>query len=226
MLDALPHAVRNRLRAQCDEVELAVDDVLADAKTSRRHVHFPQDGLIGVLAGVDGHAPLEIALIGREAMEGAMRVFAGDAATTRSVVLVEGHALRLSVRQFQRHLDASPALRRGVSDALAHLFAQVVQAVPCTRFHALPSRLALLLLRAYDRTGVSELPFTHRRLAELLGVQRSAVTLAAGQLNRQGVIRYARGHLEVVDHRGLTRLACACYATHGRAPHAWPLPGA
>ena len=101
--------------------------------------------------------------------------------------------------------------------------AQVAQAVPCTRFHSLPSRLALWLLRAQDRLGVSELRFTHLRLAGLLGVQRSAVTIAAGHLHRAGVIRYARGELRILDRDRLEAAACDCYAAGRRQrPRAMP----
>ncbi len=216
LLGQLPRALGERFLAQCDEVELAVDDRLVFAGRRHPQVHFPQAGLIGVLAAVGGHDALEVAVIGREGVDGAMLMLGAAPPATHSVVLVGGRAWRIGVPRFRTELDASAVLRGLVDRAVTRLFAQVAQAVPCTRFHSLPSRLALWLLRAQDRVGASELRFTHLRLAGLLGVQRSAVTIAAGQLHRAGIIRYARGELHILDRARLEAAACACYAAGRR----------
>jgi CRP-like cAMP-binding protein len=216
LLARLPRALGERFLAQCDEVELVVDERLVYPGRRHPQVHFPQTGLIGVLADVAGHDALEVAVIGREGVDGAMLAFGGAASATRSVVLVGGRAWRIGVPRFRAALDASATLRQLVDHAVTQLFAQVAQAVPCTRFHSLPSRLALWLLRAQDRLGASELHFTHLRLAGLLGVQRSAVTIAAGHLHRAGIIRYARGELRILDRDRLETAACACYAVGRR----------
>lgn len=211
LLGRLPRAFGERFLAQCDEVELTVDECLGSAGRRHPQVHFPQSGLIGVLANVQGHDALDVALIGCEGVDGAMLALGGAPSPTRSVVLIAGRAWRIGVPRFRAELDASAALRRLVDHAVMGLFAQVAQAVPCTRFHSLPSRLARWLLRAHYRVGASDLRFTHLRLAGLLGVQRSAVTIAAGQLHRAGIIRYARGELQILDVERLEAAACACY---------------
>lgn len=223
LLGRLPRSFGERFLAQCDEVELTVDERLVFAGRRHPQVHFPQSGLIGVLAHVNGHDALDVAVIGREGVDGAMLALGGVPATTCSVVLVGGRAWRIGVPRFRAELDASASFRRVVDQAVMRLFAQVAQAVPCTRFHSLPSRLALWLLRAQDRVGASELHFTHLRLAGLLGVQRSAVTIAAGQLHRAGILRYARGELRILDRERLEAAACACYAV-GRRPRARAMP--
>jgi len=223
LLGRLPHAVGERFLSQCDEVELTVDERLVYPGRRHPQVHFPQSGLIGLLAQVHGHDALEVALIGCEGVDGAMLASGRVPATTSSVVLVGGRAWRIGVPRFRAELDASAILRRLVDHALVGLFAQVAQSVPCTRFHALPSRLALWLLRAQDRLGASELHFTHLRLAGLLGVQRSAVTIAAGHLHRAGIIRYGRGELRILDRDRLEATACACYAV-GRRQRLRPTP--
>jgi CRP-like cAMP-binding protein len=216
LLGQLPRALGERFFAQCDDVELAVDEWLVFAGRRQPQVHFPQSGMIGVLAEVGGHEALEVAVIGREGVDGAMLALGGAPSATRSVVLVGGRAWRIGVPRFRAELDASATLRGLVDHAVTQLFAQVAQAVPCTRFHSLPSRLALWLLRAQDRVGAPDLRFTHLRLAGLLGVQRSAVTIAAGQLHRAGIIRYARGELEILDRSRLEAAACACYSAGRR----------
>lgn len=221
LLGQLPRAFGDRFLKQCDEVELTVDERLVFAGRRHPQVHFPQGGLIGVLADVHGHEALEVAVIGRESVDGAMLALGGVASSTCSVVLVGGRAWRIGVPRFRAELDASAGLRRLVDAAVTRLFAQVAQAVPCTRFHSVPSRLALWLLRAQDRVGASELRFTHLRLAGLLGVQRSAVTLAAGHLHRAGIIRYARGTLQILDRDRLEAASCPCYAI-GRRSRAAP----
>ena len=223
LLGRLPRAFGERFLAQCDEVELTIDERLVFAGRRHPQVHFPQSGLIGVLAQVHGHDALDVAVIGREGVDGAMLALGGVSSATCSVVLVEGRAWRIGVPRFRAELEASVILRRLVDQAVTSVFAQVAQAVPCTRFHSLPSRLALWLLRAQDRLGVSELRFTHLRLAGLLGVQRSAVTIAAGHLHRTGVIRYARGELRILDRDRLEAAACDCYAAGRRQrPRAMP----
>ena len=217
LLGQLPRAFGDRFLSQCDEVELTVDERLVFAGRRHPQVHFPQTGLIGVLAEVRGHEALEVAVIGSEGVDGAMLALRGSASSTCSVVLVGGRAWRIGVPRFRAELDASAGLRRLIEAAVTHLFAQVAQAVPCTRFHSVPSRLALWLLRAQDRVGASELRFTHLRLAGLLGVQRSAVTLAAGHLHRAGIIRYARGTLRILDRDRLEAAACPCYAIGRRS---------
>jgi CRP-like cAMP-binding protein len=216
LLGRLPRALGERFLAQCDDVELIVDERLLFAGRRHPHVHFPQSGFIGLLADVAGHEALEVAVIGREGVDGAMLALGGAPSATRSVVLVGGRAWRIGLPRFRAELDASATLRQLVDQSVTRLFSQVAQAVPCTRFHSLPSRLALWLLRAQDRVGDSELRFTHLRLAGLLGVQRSAVTIAAGQLHRAGIIRYARGELRILDRDRLEAAACACYAVDRR----------
>ncbi|MFN7213832.1 MAG: Crp/Fnr family transcriptional regulator [Lysobacteraceae bacterium] len=216
LLGQLPRALGERFLAQCDDVELVVDERLVFARRSHAQVHFPQAGLIGVLAEVGGHEALEVAVIGRESVDGAMLALGVAPSAMRSVVLVGGRAWRIGVPRFRAELDANAILRRLVDRAVTQLFAQVARAVPCTRFHSLPSRLALWLLRAQDRVGESELRFTHLRLAGLLGVQRSAVTIAAGRLHRAGIIRYSRGELLILDRDRLEHAACACYSVGRR----------
>lgn len=147
----MPRALGERFLARCDEVELAEDDRLA----------------------VEGHEALEVAVIGREGVDGAMLAFGSTLSAMSSVVLVGERAWRIGLSRFRTEFDANAVLRRLVEHAVMGLFAH---AVPCTRFHSQPSRLALWLLRAQDRVAAPALRFTHPQPAGLLGVQRSAVT--------------------------------------------------
>jgi len=211
LIERLPPRLRTRLLPHCALVDLTRSQVLFAAGQPYRNVYFPRSGAIALLSGVSGHAPVVVGLVGREAMLGASLAVGEPSSALWAVVHVEGQAWRMSAQRFRRELSASPPLERAALAALRASAAQMIQAVPCMCFHPLQARLALWLLRTADRIWRDTMPFTHQFLAEILGVRRSAVTLSAGQLQRLGLIRYARGILRIVDRTGLRRVACACY---------------
>jgi CRP-like cAMP-binding protein len=115
--------------------------------------------------------------------------------------------------RFRRALGESPALRGVVRRYLYVVLTQLSQSTACTRFHEAEARLARWLLLTHDRAHSDRFELTHQYLADMLGVRRSAVTIAAGALQRRNLIRYTRGRIEVVDRKGLEAASCECYET-------------
>lgn len=211
LIGGLPRKARDRILERCEPVDLVFGTVLCEPGQPFRQVYFPLTGIISLLAQVDGHKPLEMGLIGNEGMLGVMLVLGVGAAMHRGVVQGSGTALRISTPQLRGELRDSPALLRTLNRYLYVLMAQLSQTAICTRFHAVEVRLARWLLMTHDRAHADHFHLTHQFLADMLGVQRSAVTIAAGALQHGKLIHYTRGKITVLDRKGLEAASCECY---------------
>lgn len=197
--------------ARCDSIELAVGEVLCEPDHPYRDVYFPLTCFISMVAMVRDHPPMEIRLVGNEGMLGATLALAVGDAPQRAVVQGAGSALRMTAVQFSNCLADCPSLRRAIHGYLYVLMAQVTQATACARFHAIEARLARSLLTTHDRAHADRFQSTHKLLADMLGVQRSAITIAAGALRRRKLIGYSRGEISILSRRGLETASCECY---------------
>lgn len=212
LIDGLPPAERNRLMAHCEQVDLVFGQILCEPQRPFSHVHFPLTGFISLVAPMVGHQPLEMGLIGNEGMLGATLVLGVKTVPLRAVVQGSGTALRMPTAAFARQLRDSPVLLRRLNRYLYVLMAQLAQTAACTRFHEVEARLARWLLMTHDRAHADHFHLTHKFLADMLGVRRSGVTIAAGDLQRRELIRYSRGTIRVLDRKGLEAASCECYA--------------
>lgn len=212
LLAGLPRAARQRILKQCDSVDLVPGAVLCEAERPHRYVYFPLKGFISLVASIGGHPPLEMGLIGSEGLLGATLLLGVGSARLRAVVQGTGTALRMTVARARRELRHSPALRRVFGRYLYVLMTQLSQTAACTRFHPIEARLARWLLMTHDRSHADHFHLTHQFLSEMLGVQRSAITIAAGAMQRRKLISYVRGEIVVSDRKGLEAASCECYA--------------
>jgi len=211
LIEGLPRAVRNRILKLTEPVNLTFGAVLCEANQQLQHVYFPLTGSISLVASVNRHPPLEIGLIGNEGMLGATLALGVNGARLRGIVQGAGTALRMTAGQFRLVLRSSHSLRRTIDHYLFVLLAQQSRTIGCTRFHKIKSRLARWLLMTHDRAHADHFHLTHQYLADMLGVQRSAVTIAAGVLQKNKVISYTRGEILILDRRGLESASCECY---------------
>lgn len=211
LLEGLPHRERDRILGHSEPVELIFGEILCEPDQPFQHVYFPLTGFISLVATVDGHQPLEMGLIGDEGMLGVTMALGVKVAPLRGVVQGSGSALRVTAAQLGRELRASPVLVRILNRYLYVLMAQLSQAAACTRFHEVEARLARWLLMTHDRAHADQFHLTHSFLADMLGVQRSAVTIAAGALQKRHLIRYSRGGINILDRSGLEGASCECY---------------
>lgn len=211
LIDGLPRAQRTAFRKRCELVNMVFGSSLSARKDPIEHVYFPLTGFISQVITVSGHPPMELGLIGNEGMLGATLALGADTAPLHAVVQGSGTALRMSTAQFRSELTNSAALRQTLSRYLYVSLAQLAQTAACTRFHDIESRLARWMLMTHDRAHADHLHLTHRFLADMLGVRRSGVTIAARSLHHKLLIRYSRGEITVLDRPGLEAAACECY---------------
>lgn len=176
-------------------------------------VYFPDSGMISLLAVMEAGNGVETATIGREGAVGVMAGLSGRAATGRAVVQVEGDFSRIAVAPFQKAIGESPAIHDLMARYNDAQITLVYQVAGCNALHQVTSRLCRWLLQTRDRSDSGAITLTHEFLSEMLGVQRSTVTVMARELQVLGLIHYRRGRIDLVDLPGLEARACECYAT-------------
>ena len=213
LIELLPRKDRQRLLAICKPVALELGEVLCETGELTRHVYFPTDGFISLIAHVSGSPGLEVGMVGIEGMLGSQLVLGGTASPLHALVQGTGTAWQIRAREFRSALAESPALQRILNRYVLVLMAQLTSSAACLRFHLIEQRLARWLLMSQDRAHSDSFRVTHEFLAYMLGVRRVGITAAAGALQRSGLIEYHRGALRVLDRRGLEAAACGCYAT-------------
>ena len=212
LIAGLPRAEQRRLLAGCEPVDLVFGNMLCQPGRPLRDACFPLTGCIGLAAAVNGHPPLDMALVGSEGMLGlSLALGIGTDVPMLGIVKCPGLALRIPAASFRRELLQSPGLARAVDRRLFGLLAELARTAACTSFHEVQARLARWLLMLHDRAHADHFHMTHELLADMLGVQRSAVTIAAGAMQKAGVISYSRGEIQVLDRKGLESLSCECY---------------
>lgn len=211
LIECLPRAEGQRFFQLCEPVELGFGTIVCEANRAYADVYFPQTAFISLVKVVDGHPPLEIALIGSEGMLGATLALGVEDAPLRGVVQGSGTALRMSALQFRRELHDNTALLKTLNRYLYVTTEQLAQTAACTHFHEIETRLVRWLLMTHDRAHADQFHLTHKFLADMLGVQRSAITIAAGALQKRNFIHYTRGEITILDRKGLEAAACSCY---------------
>jgi CRP-like cAMP-binding protein len=185
--------------------------VLQEPGDPIEHVYFPQSGMISLLAVMEAGNGVETATIGREGAVGVMVGLFGRTATARAVVQVEGTVSHIPAAQFQRALDESSTIRNLMARYNDAQITLVYQVAGCNALHQVITRLCRWLLQTRDKSDSDVIPLTHEFLSEMLGVQRSTVTVLARELQSLGLIHYRRGRIEIIDRPRLEAKACECY---------------
>jgi CRP-like cAMP-binding protein len=211
LLAALPGKNLKHLLANSESIDLTFADVLCVPGDPIRHVYFPMDSFISLVAPIDGYAGLEVGMIGSEGMFGIGLILGVELSPMHALVQGAGPALRMDAIRFRRELEDSPALYRGLNRYLYVLISQLAQTAACTRFHVVEARLARWLLMTRDRAHSDEFYLTQDFLSHMLGVRRVGVTKAAGSFQKRKLISYSRGIIKVLDRSGLQAAACGCY---------------
>ena len=212
LLEGLPRKDRDRILQRCEMVDLTFGTILCEPGSPYRHIYFPVTGFISTVATLGDHQPLEIRLIGDEGMLGATLALGVTTIPLRAVVQGTGSAWRMTAALFRSSLRDSPALLRMLKRYLYVLMAQLSQNSGCNRFHEVEARLSRWLLMTHDRAHADHFHLTHDFLADMLGVRRSGITIAAGALQRAALIGYVRGEIRILDRKGLEGRSCECYA--------------
>jgi CRP-like cAMP-binding protein len=210
LLAEVPPGQRARLARLLKPVSLAFGDVLYEEKPIR-HVYFPVDCLVSLFAPLKDHLAVEVGMVGSEGMVGVPLALGMRTSSVQALVQGSGTALRMDASSFQRELHRNAVLQSGIYRYIHSLMAQHTQTAACNAFHTIEARCARWLLTTRDRMQSDEVELTHEFLARMLGVRRVGVTVAAGNLQRQGLIAYSRGHIAILDPERLAASACECY---------------
>jgi CRP-like cAMP-binding protein len=210
LLALLPPADYEKFVSRSENVQLQFGQVLANRSEPMSHVYFPTTGFISLIATVEG-GDLEVGMAGDEGMIGVSLSLGIDGMNTRALVQGAGTAWRMSAPEFHRQLGKGPLLRQEMGRYTHVVMSQFAQTAGCNRYHVVEQRLARWLLMTADRAHSEFFDITHEFLATMLGVRRVGVTNAAGELQARELIHYSRGHLRILDRKGLEKAACSCY---------------
>jgi CRP-like cAMP-binding protein len=213
LLATLPPRARRQFLSLCETFGMEFGAVLCDVEMPYRHAYFPTSGLISLVSGLHDDNPLEMALIGQDGMLGATLLLGINTAPIRAVVHAPGTALRITVGNLQQQMRDSAALRRILSRYLYMRLVELSMVGGCIRYHRIEQRLARALLLAHDGSRDDSFYLTHGYLADMLGVRRSSITIAAGDLQERKLISYTRGNIRMLDRLGMEAMSCECYET-------------
>jgi len=212
LLASLPDAELRRWLPQLERVEMPLGQVLYESGGTLSHVYFPTTAIVSLLYVMENGASAEIAVVGNEGIVGISLFMGGDSTSSRAVVQSAGLGLRLKAQTMKDDFNrAGPVLRLLLRYTQA-LITQMAQTAVCNRHHSLDQQLCRWLLLSLDRLQGNELVMTQELIANMLGVRREGVTEGALKLQQAGLIRYARGHISVLDRDGLQKRSCECYA--------------
>jgi CRP-like cAMP-binding protein len=217
LIALLPRNARLRLLAVADQVQLKQSAIIGASGQPTRQVYFPVDGFISLITSIDRKPVLEVGMVGREGMCGAHVALQVLTQPLHALVQGAGMAWRVPVRAFRQELSRSVPLQLLMNRYLYVLMNQLASAAACTRFHQIDARLSRWLLMMQDRAHADTFGVTQEFLGFMLGVRRVGISAAAVDLQERGLIEYSRGHLSVLNRKGLEALSCSCYVDDRRA---------
>jgi CRP-like cAMP-binding protein len=212
LIASLPNKDRAQILSLCETVPLVLTQVLCESGVAAKHVYFPTQSFISLIATLDSEPAIEVGMVGREGMLGIQLALGITIAPWQALVQGEGEALRIKVSAFRAELLRSEALRYVLHRYIYVQISQQTISATCLRFHLIGPRLARWLLMTQDRAQADTFHITHEFLSYMLGVRRVGITNAASALQQEGLITYHRGNLTVLNRSGLEAAACSCYA--------------
>jgi CRP-like cAMP-binding protein len=211
LLAALPAAEFDRLAPHLELVPMPIGQTIYESGGLLEHVYFPTTSIVSLLYVLEDGASAEIAVVGFEGILGISIFMGGDTTPSRAVVRSAGFGYRLTAELLKKEFNrAGPVLRLLLRYTQA-LITQMTQTAVCNRHHSVEQQLCRALLLTLDRLTGSSITMTQELIANMLGVRREGVTEAAGNLQRAGLIRYSRGHIDVLNRPGLEKAVCECY---------------
>lgn len=197
--------------AHLKRVTLEADQVLHQIDEPVEHVYFPETALVSLLNILSDGATVEVAVVGREGLVGISTLLEGERAAMQALVQIAGTAQTISTEALKAEFKRGGQLQARLLRYMRTLMAQMAQTVVCNCLHTVDQRLARWLLLARLRIERDELPLTQEFIAHMLGTRRAGVSEAASLLQAAGLITYSRGHIMIVDGKGLEEASCECY---------------
>ena len=211
LLAALPAEELARLAPYLEWVPMPLGQMLYEPGEQLQHAYFPTTSIISLQYVMESGASSESAGVGNEGLVGVSLFMGGDTTPSSAVVQTAGYAYRLKRHQLKEEFERGGVMQRLLLRYTQGLITQMSQTAACNRHHSLEQRLCRWLLLTLDRVSTSEFVVTHELVASMLGVRREGVSEAAGKLQSAGLIRYRRGHIVVLQRKGLETHSCECY---------------
>lgn len=221
LLLGLPHTEAELLIPKLEFVRLKTHHVLHEPGDTLKSAYFCNSGLISILSIFPDGKSVEVGLVGKEGFIGIPLVAGFRTAPTRAIAQIEATAFRISSETLVALLRQCPVLERRLQQFAQVMAMQTTQIAACNRLHEVEERLARWLLMSAERIGSDSVPLTQELLAQMLGTRRSSVTVAAGMLQKAGLIAHTRGDVRIVDRKGLEDASCECYAIMRRQVEKW-----
>jgi CRP-like cAMP-binding protein len=211
ILNSLPREVYERLSAFLEPVEMSLGEVLYHANEPITQVYFPNRGTVSVICTFEDGKSVEAGMVGNEGMFGVCVFLGSVTSPLEAVVQLPGDALRMRADVLREEFRRGEHLQDLLLRYTQAFIIQIAQTAACNRAHPIDGRLARWLLMCQDRAQAIDLQLTHEFIAVMLGTRRAGVTEAAGKLQNDGVIRYRRGHVNILDRQKLEAISCECY---------------
>lgn len=209
------------LFSKLELVRLKVHHLLHEAGDGLKSVYFCNSGMISILSVFPDGKSVEVGLVGKEGVVGLPLLVGFRTAPTRAISQIDATAFRVDGDALIALLSKLPLLERNLQRYSLIFSMEVTQVAACNRLHDVEERLARWLLMCADRVESNELPLTQEFLGQMLGTRRSSVTVAAGILQKAGIIAYNRGNVKIVDRHRLEDAACECYGLMQRQIRRW-----
>ncbi|MFN0108471.1 MAG: Crp/Fnr family transcriptional regulator [Blastocatellia bacterium] len=211
LLAALSKDEFERLRPHLELTPLSLGQVIYESGGQMTHVYFPTNCIISLLYLMENGATAEIGVTGFEGMVGIALFMGGQTTPNRAVVQSAGYAYKMSAKVLQAEFIKGGLFQQVLLRYTQALITQISQTAVCNRLHSVEQQLCRWLLLSYDRLHSDKLVMTHNLIANMLGVRREGITLAAKQLQARGVISYVRGAITLLDRPKLETVVCECY---------------
>jgi len=211
LLAKLPRHELEALSPDVESVKLDLKQVLHAPFEPIEHVFFVTHGVASMVNEPESGDIVEFATIGPEGMVGFPILLGAKSVPSRAIMQIPGDALRMKADDFEAVLARTPTLHNLLLRYAMALLNQIAQGVSCNRLHEVQERCARWLLQTHDRVDGDTFPMTHEFLAQMLGVHRPTVSVAAAMLQKAGLIDYARGRLTIINRDGLEAASCPCY---------------
>ncbi len=212
LLDALPAADYARLLPHLELIPMPLGWAVYEAGGQMRYLYFPTTSIVSLLYVLENGASAEIAITGNEGLVGISLFMGGESTPSRAVVQSKGNGYRLRASVLKTEFALGGHLQYLALRYTQALITQMAQTAVCNRHHTLDQQLCRWLLLSLDRLPGNELMMTQELISNMLGVRREGVTAAAGKLQADGLVKYSRGHIVVLDRPKLEKRVCECYA--------------
>ena len=221
ILLALPAKERDAIFPHLTFVELPTHDVLHEPGEPIKFGYFLNSGMTSILTVLAEGKSVEVGLTGKDGFVGLPLIVGFSSGPTQAVMQIAGNGFRIAARELAQALRQCPTLAIRLQRYVQVLAMQATQVAACNRLHEVDERLARWLLMCQDRIGSEFVPLTQEFLAHMLGTRRASVTVAAGMLQKAGLITYSRGHVNIIDRTRLESACCECYGIMRQQDKKW-----